>query len=177
MLGYFNQALTMGHTNSPQPGCVSRKVKERSGEHWAAYRGSAKAKAGSHIYKHQELHHGGEQARFMMRAISFHSSALSRQTAEAVRIRRRGGEGAVLNSRSEYSRCYIPRLQLVEEDKSKELEMMEEESAKELGEELRDRDSTWERKKSARRAKATGTNMDSRGIKTQGRPKEEDMLS
>ena len=36
--------------------------------------------------------------------------------AEAVRIRRRGGEGAILNSKAEFNRCHIPRLQLEEEE-------------------------------------------------------------
>ena len=44
--------------------------------------------------------------------ISFHRTALSRQLKEAVRIRRRGGEGSILNSKGEYNRCYIPRLEL-----------------------------------------------------------------
>ena len=35
-------------------------------------------------------------------------TALSRQTAEAMRIGKRGAEGAMLNSRSEFNRCFIP---------------------------------------------------------------------
>ena len=72
-------------------GETSRTLQERGSEHWADYRGGEKAKQRSHIYKHQELQHRGEEARFILRAISFHMSALSRQRAEAVRIRRRGG--------------------------------------------------------------------------------------
>ena len=48
-------------TPSLYVGETSRTVKERSGEHWAAYRGSAKAKASSHIYKHQELNQSSRQ--------------------------------------------------------------------------------------------------------------------
>ena len=55
----------------------------------------------------------------MIKPVSFHKTALSRQISEAVRIRRRGGEGAILNSKAEFSRCYIPRLQ-VEPDEMKE---------------------------------------------------------
>ena len=99
-------------------GETSRTIKERSKEHWAASKGNAKVREGSHIHKHQELHHGGEEPKFIMRVVGFHRSALSRQTAEAVRIQRRGGEGAVLNSKSEYNRCYIPRLKLVEEEEA-----------------------------------------------------------
>ena len=79
-----------------------------------------------------------------MRAISFHRSALSRQTAEAIRIRRRGGMGAVLNSKSEYNRCYIPRLRVVEEDETTEMEKQEAEQAKEMEEGLRRELVAWE---------------------------------
>ena len=82
-------------------------------EHWSDFRkGSNK----SHILKHQTMVHGGETPSFVMRVVSFHKTALSRQVAEAVRIRRRGGEGAILNSKAEFNRCHIPRLQLEEEE-------------------------------------------------------------
>ena len=80
------------------------------------------------IFK-QEL--AGAEARFVMRIVEFHKSALSRQTAEAVRSRRRGGEGSVLNYRSEYNRSYIPRLRLEEENIAKELERDKEDSIRE----------------------------------------------
>ena len=132
-------------------GETSRTLQERGREHWADYRGGAKAKQKSHIFKHQELQHRGEEAKFMLRAISFHKSALSRQTAEAVRIKRRGGEGAVLNSKAEFNRCYIPRLRLVDEEETKEMEKLEEESLKELEMELLTQDNNWERSKAATR--------------------------
>ena len=88
----------------------SRTIREKSKEHWGAYRGSQKAKEGSHIFKHQELYHPGEEPVFVMRAVEFFKTALSRQTGEAIRIQRRGGGGAVLNSKSEFNRCYLPRL-------------------------------------------------------------------
>ena len=65
------------------------------------------------------MQHAGGKAKFMMRIVNFHKSALTRQTAEAVRIRRRGG--SVLNSKSEYNRCYIPRLRLEDDDIAKKL--------------------------------------------------------
>ena len=34
-------------------GETARTIKERAGEHWAAYRGGAKAQEGSHLFKHQ----------------------------------------------------------------------------------------------------------------------------
>ena len=42
----------------------------------------------------------------------------------------------MLNSKSEFNRCYIPRLQLVEEDVIKEIEQAEEEVTRETMEEL-----------------------------------------
>ena len=86
----------------------SRSLYERSREHHAQLRSGAED---SHMRKHVEEHHApGEQVKWFMRPVSYHRTALRRQIAEAVRIRRRGGEGAVLNSKSEYERCSIPRL-------------------------------------------------------------------
>ena len=70
------------------------------------------------MLRHQELVHGGEPAEFILRVVGSHRSALSRQISEAVRIRRRGGGGNTLNSKSEYNRCHIPRLGV--EDKEEE---------------------------------------------------------
>ena len=42
-----------------------------------------------------------------MKVIGNHRSALSRQISEAVRIRRRGGESRILNSKAEYNRSHI----------------------------------------------------------------------
>ena len=57
-----------------------------------------------------------------MRVVGSRSTATSRQISEAVRIRRRGGEGRILNSRSEYNRSHIPRLQVEEEELTKKRE-------------------------------------------------------
>ena len=51
-----------------------------------------------------------------MRVVRSYKTALSRQIGEAVRIHRRGGAGLILNSKSEYNRCKIPRLVLEELD-------------------------------------------------------------
>ena len=82
-------------------------------EHWQAYR---TGKEDSHLRKHQQLHHDGAPPIFHLRAVSYHRTALSRQVAEAVRIRRRGGAGAILNSKGEYNRCHVPRLRLEDEE-------------------------------------------------------------
>ena len=65
-------------------------------EHWGAALGSKAARNKSHIAKHQEMVHPNREPDFKMRVVKFHRSALARQTGEAVRIRRRGGEGAVI---------------------------------------------------------------------------------
>ena len=62
----------------------------------------------------------------MMRVVGSFKTALSRQIREAVRIRRRGGEGCILNSKSEYSHRRIPRL-VIEEQDEEELDRMEDE--------------------------------------------------
>ena len=67
--------------------------------------------------KHQSGEHSEAKPEFFFKMISTHRSALGRQVREAVRIRRRGGAGAILNSKSEFNRCYIPRLVMEEEDK------------------------------------------------------------
>ena len=76
----------------------SRSIKERGGEHWATFKNKNQE---SHILKHQVNHHPGEEPKFILRISSFHKSALERQVAEAVRIRRRGGGGSILNSKAE----------------------------------------------------------------------------
>ena len=70
-------------------GETGRSIQERGEEHWAAYRtGSTK----SHILKHQNLEHGGAAPQFIMRAVSFHKTALSRQVASSKdKEERRGG--------------------------------------------------------------------------------------
>ena len=107
-------------------GETSRSIFERSREHWDDWRSR---KEESHIRRHQEAEHGGDGApKFIMRVVKFSKTALSRQIGEAVRISRRGGAGRILNSKSEYNRCKIPRLVIEEVDE----EQQEEEEAREL---------------------------------------------
>ena len=106
----------------------SRIVFERSREHWSAWRSK---KEDSHILKHQMAEHGGSSSpKFVMRVVRHYRSALSRQVGEAVRISRRGGAGSILNSKSEYNRCRIPRLVMEEIDE----EQIAEQEARELEE-------------------------------------------
>ena len=126
----------------------SRSIKERGGEHWNDFRNNNQK---SHILKHQQIHHPHQEPKFVLRAVSFFKTALERQVGEAVRIRRRGGEGAVLNSKSEFDRCRIPRLIIEEQNLEKDSEMelqREQEVAEHLEREQRD----WERRKTKERA-------------------------
>ena len=110
--------------------------------------------------------HGGGAPSFIMRAVSFHKTALSRQVAEAVRIRRRGGEGAILNSKAEYNRCHIPRLQLEE----LEPEGARKECEQEMLREVEEHDSlvitNWEKTRTQMKAKEQRQYLErSRGAK------------
>ena len=70
-------------------GETSRSIYERGREH---YDGAKTGSKKNHMVKHQALVHGGEPApHFVLKVISYHQTALARQVAEAVRIRRRGG--------------------------------------------------------------------------------------
>ena len=48
-------------------GETSRTVQERAVEHWAAARGSRKAREGSHIAKHVEQHHPNQEPLFYVK--------------------------------------------------------------------------------------------------------------
>ena len=122
-------------------GETSRIILEWTKEHWKGYMG---AKKDNHMWKHQEMEHKGEPAKFIMRVEGSHKSVLSRQVREAVRLRRRGGEGNILNSKLKYNRSHIPRLQVEDEEKTKKRE----EYLRKMGEEIeRNMDmehKTWE---------------------------------
>ena len=82
-----------------------------------------------------------------MRVVNNSRTALERQTREAVRIRRRGGEGAILNSKAEYNRSYIPRLQLEEQSCIRKRELEEKRMEDEMIRELDLTQAEWEQKK------------------------------
>ena len=95
----------------------SRSLYERGKEHWKAYE---KRLEGSHILKHHVLHHNGEgRPEFHLRPVQYFRTALSRQAAEAVRIYLRGGEGNLLNSKTEFNRCQVTRLSLPKEEEGR----------------------------------------------------------
>lgn len=101
----------------------------------------------NHMFKHQVMEHGGREPSFTMKVIKFYKTPLARQVAEAIRIRRRGGEGAILNSKGEFTRCYIPRLRVEEQDLEEEKEQRrKEDNMREQN--IRRADVSWEQNKS-----------------------------
>lgn len=63
---------------------------------------------------------------------------------------RGGGAGGVLNSCSEFNRCYIPRLRVEEQDRIKDMEEQYEMELKCIKETLREEDTIWEKDKNTR---------------------------
>jgi hypothetical protein len=101
----------------------SRSIFERAGEHIAD---AKKRKEDSHIRKHWDsVHPGGSMPHFNFKVVATFSDCLTRQLAECVRISLRTN---VLNSKSEFSRCHVPRL-IVEktewEEKAEERKKLE----------------------------------------------------
>ena len=75
-----------------------------------------KRQSDSHMVKHWARDHAKEEEmpHFMINIVGSCRDALSRQISEGVRIARRGAN--VLKSKSEYTRCKIPRLTIDVED-------------------------------------------------------------
>ena len=139
--------LKGGDTPSLCVGETSRTIQERAMEHWGAAKREDKK---SHMHKHQSMEHAGEPPQFHMRVVSYHRSALNRQGKEAVRIRRRGGASSILNSRSEFNRCHIPRLVFEEEEEetTKMREQHEKLEMEKLMKAMEQEDLSWEERKS-----------------------------
>ena len=70
-------------------------------------------------HKHVTDVHQGELMDFKMKVVRRHQTALFRQVHEAVRLHRISlvPEVQILNSKGEYNRCKLPRLQVAEEFK------------------------------------------------------------
>ena len=114
------------NTNNKVPGVyigeTARSLYERGREHWRGFR---ERREDSHIWKHQVLHHGGDNSpKFHLRPLEFHRTALNRQISEAVKIGRFGEEN-LLNSKGEYNRSRIARLSLGEMNIEKKPELEE----------------------------------------------------
>ena len=90
-----------------------RSLYERAGEHIKDARGMEEK---SHIVKHWATSHPELKSppKFKMKIVSSFQDAMTRQISESVRIDMRGG--GVLNSKTEYSRCRLPRLVIDNEE-------------------------------------------------------------
>ena len=91
----------------------SRSIFERAAEH---LKDAQDGKEDSHMVKHWKIDHPEmkELPKFKIKVVASFQDALSRQLSEAVRIDLRGSN--VLNSKSEYSRCRVPRLTINREE-------------------------------------------------------------
>ena len=94
----------------------SRSANERGGEHEDDF---AKQREDSHQFKHTENDHQGlTPPKFEFRVVGTFQSAMTRQIAEAVRIRREGD--VILNSKGVFNRCKLPRLTVEGGEKEEE---------------------------------------------------------
>ena len=90
-------------------GVSSRSCYERGMEHQADMK---QLKPGSHLLRHALDKHEGEQLRnikFGMEVLRFTRTSFERQILESVLIQQNTSHH-ILNSRSEYNRCSLPRL-------------------------------------------------------------------
>ena len=115
-----------------------RTAYERGSEHQEDVKN---LKENSHILKHIiEVHPGRkiEEVKFGMRVIRKFNSALERQVNEAVSIHQAQRDGyTLLNSKSEYSRCTVPRLKVETNEELLEKLLGEKESDKVMKERIR----------------------------------------
>ena len=153
--------IKTGDTPSIYVGESSRSLQERGKEHQGDYKARSEK---NHMHKHRMVHHNGEDPQFILKAVKYFKTALSRQTAEAIRIRRRGGESGVLNSKAEYNRCFIPRLTVLDEKSVEEMEELEKEDDKRIQEEIDRNQESWEGGKSSKRAEGIRKELDKIGI-------------
>ena len=88
-------------------------------------------KINSHMVKHYFDTHEGENIndmRFGMQLIKTHRTAFNRQISESVMIQAEKQKHCILNSKSEYNRCALPRLTAkVGEENLKKLEQKKKE--------------------------------------------------
>ena len=91
-------------------GETSRSMYERGLEH---QRDLAELKPESHMLKHFLEHHAEEELekmKFGARIIKTARTAFNRQIGESVYIQENASKHFILNSKSEYNRCALPRL-------------------------------------------------------------------
>ena len=103
----------------------SRSAYERGNEHLDKL---ASLNSSSHMLRHMVDMHKGEnfeQVKWGMFIVKFLRSAFERQIEEAVRIEKVADSGNILNSKSEYNNCTLPRLVTKIGDPEKEMKEFE----------------------------------------------------
>ena len=99
----------------------ARSVCERYGEHVGDFRSSLEK---SHMSKHISLVHSLDTnvLEFDIRVVKFCKTAIERQVLEAVQIQHRANEPGIqiMNSKSEFNRCTLPRIVMFCGDQSSE---------------------------------------------------------
>ena len=114
-------------------GETGKSAFERGLQH---FNDAALLKPGSHLLKHYLDNHEDEkfeEIKFGMKIRMTAKSAFERQVQESVLIQQESGRHKILNSRSEYNRCALPRLttKLGEEEFSAWKSELQEEKMKE----------------------------------------------
>ena len=127
----------------------SRSLQERTQEHHADLRHRREK---NHMYKHIKLHHDDQEVPFVMRAVSFHRSAL-------------------LNSKGKFIHCFIPRLMIMEEDNLEEIRKIEEEDDRKIESWIQENQDSWERDKVKKRAEDMKRDLDGTSRKGQMKAK------
>ena len=109
MDGQKTEKESLASSKGVYVGELSRSMYERGKKHQRDGRDRAED---SHQWKHWANEHPDIEGnpQFKFKIVASFSDPLTRQLVESVRIDRRGIE--ILNSKSEYSRCRVPRLQL-----------------------------------------------------------------
>ena len=106
--------LQAGVENTPETvahyiGESFRSGAERSANHISDY---LNQKEESHIWKHKTIAHPDEEVTFSMQIIKKHFSSFERQVTECIYIEVHQREN-ILNSKSGFNRCLIPRLSVM----------------------------------------------------------------
>ena len=104
---YKQKGAKLGDCEGIYVGESRWSLNEPAGEH---HHDVGAFKEDSHMVKHWQEHHRNQEElpKFHFKVIGSFKDALTRQVSEAVLIDLSGG--VVLKSKSEYSRCKLPRL-------------------------------------------------------------------
>ena len=103
----------------------SRSAYERGYEHLDKL---ASLNSQSHMLRHMVMRHEGEEfekVKWGMNVLSFKRTPFERQLEEAVLITRESDNHEILNSKSEYNQCTLPRLVTRLGDTERELKELE----------------------------------------------------